>query len=176
MLSSNINIVIECCKYVISLPTLAPGGPEFENPTTGCLYWIDLLTTLYKPPTEWTNKFKKVKKWLSPLDHSLSPFHSYVIYEIGRIILFLLQRWPLPVQNSFWNHESYRESVGLLEPGISPVARLLPTQVNTSRRDADIHASSWIRTTIQAFERTKTLRAQDRAATVIGVGKVSLLK
>jgi hypothetical protein len=49
-----------------------------------------------------------------------------------------------------------------------PVARPLPTQRTTHRRNTYIHASSGIQPTIPVFERAKRVHTLDRAGTVIG--------
>jgi hypothetical protein len=55
---------------------------------------------------------------------------------------------PLSCSHSelIWNHGSYRQSVGLLGRGISPVTRPLPAQDNTNTEETrtDINTSSGI--------------------------------
>jgi hypothetical protein len=54
---------------------------------------------------------------------------------------------PFPIRN-ICKYGPYRQSVGLLEGGISPTARPLPTEgnMNTEETRRNTHASSGIRT------------------------------
>jgi hypothetical protein len=67
-------------------------------------------------------------------------------------------------------HFFYRQSVGLIWRVLSPIAGSLPIQdnTNTEKTQADIHASSRIRTHDPSVWVAKTFRALDRGATVIG--------
>jgi hypothetical protein len=76
-----------------------------------------------------------------------------IIYHGRRIIICLLLPFALvPVaclpSELISNYGAYRQSVGLLGRGISPVARPIPTQedTNTEEMRTDIDASSGMRT------------------------------
>jgi hypothetical protein len=69
-----------------------------------------------------------------------------------------------------WNNRSYSELLGVLGRGISPVARPLPIQNNTSAEE-----NGWIsmpqvelEPTIPVFELEKIFHVLDGAATVTG--------
>jgi hypothetical protein len=65
--------------------------------------------------------------------------------------------WAVFHSELSWNYEPYRQPVGLLERGISPVVRPLPTQgdTNTEETRIDTHASSAIRSKLRLFNLLK---------------------
>jgi hypothetical protein len=91
------------------------------------------------------------------------------------IIIIILQGLghsrPVPVQNfNFWNYESIWTSGRTPWTGDQPNARPLPTQDNTTQKNADTHPRSErdLNTWSQVFQRSKTVRTLDCAATGTG--------
>jgi hypothetical protein len=70
--------------------------------------------------------------------------------------------------------DPFRHLVGLLGWGISPAPRPLPTQDNTTQRNADTSMPrAGFEPAIPIFERPKTVLALDRAAIETGIRPVT---
>jgi hypothetical protein len=88
---------------------------------------------------------------------------SFVLYLTQEALVFLQPLWAL---TAFFSSLIYTQSVGLVGREDQPVARPLPTH-KINAHNADIHASSVIRTHDPSVRASKDSSAFYRAATVI---------
>jgi hypothetical protein len=109
--------------------------------------------------------YSSLKDTRFPHTRLLITHHPLCSFIIIIIIFKVGYTWPVSIQNfNFWNLWIYfGHLVGLFWRGNQPAARPLPTQDNTTQKNADthIHASSGIRTrdpSVRAVDDSTCLR------------------